>query len=98
MINFIVNLVNQQAVFAVVVLGILAYIIALVVAIVGHELSHGFIAYKNGDLTAKFMGRLSLNPVKHFDPMGFLLMFLVGFGWANLYLSTPEISKIIKKA
>ena len=45
MFNFIVSLVNQNATFAVVVLGILAYIIALVVAIVGHELSHGFIAY-----------------------------------------------------
>ncbi len=97
MINFIVNLVNQQAVFAVVVLGILAYIIALVVAIVGHELSHGFIAYKNGDLTAKFMGRLSLNPVKHFDPMGFLLMFLVGFGWAKPVPIDPRNFKNYKK-
>lgn len=97
MFNFILSLVNQNATFAVVVLGILAYIIALVVAIVGHELSHGFIAYKNGDLTAKFLGRLSLNPIKHFDLMGFGLMLLVGFGWAKPVPIDPRNFKNYKK-
>lgn len=97
MFNFIGSLVNQNATFAVVVMGILAYIIALVVAIVGHELAHGFIAYKNGDLTAKFMGRLSLNPVKHFDLIGFGLMLLVGFGWAKPVPIDPRNFKNYKK-
>lgn len=48
-----------------------------------HEWAHGYVAYKNGDMTAKFMGRLSLNPLKHFDPIGFLMLAVVGFGWAK---------------
>ena len=48
-----------------------------------HETAHGFVAYKLGDPTAKNLGRLTLNPVKHLNPLGFLCMLLVGFGWAN---------------
>ena len=102
MFSFIQGLVNNSLVkylgFGVVVLGILAYVIAMLVAIVGHEMAHGYVAYWNGDMTAKFMGRLSLNPIKHLDPMGFGLMLIVGFGWANPFLSILEISKNTKKA
>lgn len=55
----------------------------LLVAISFHELAHGFVAYKLGDPTAKNMGRLTLNPLKHIDPIGFLMFFLLGFGWAK---------------
>ncbi len=48
-----------------------------------HELAHGWVAYKMGDPTAKWMGRLTLNPIKHFDPIGSVLMLLTGFGWAK---------------
>lgn len=48
-----------------------------------HELSHGFIAYKLGDPTAKWHGRLTLNPIKHLDPLGTLSMALFGIGWAK---------------
>ena len=48
-----------------------------------HETAHGYMAYKLGDPTAKNLGRLTLNPIKHLDPIGFLAMVLVGFGWAN---------------
>lgn len=48
-----------------------------------HELAHGFTAYKLGDNTAKAMGRLTLNPIKHIDPIGMLMMLIVGFGWAK---------------
>ena len=48
-----------------------------------HELAHGYVAYKLGDPTAKNFGRLTLNPVKHLDPIGFICMLLAGFGWAN---------------
>lgn len=48
-----------------------------------HEAAHGFVALKLGDPTAKNLGRLTLNPIKHLDPMGFLCMLLAGFGWAN---------------
>ncbi|HMK49569.1 MAG TPA: site-2 protease family protein, partial [Thermodesulfovibrionales bacterium] len=46
----------------------------ILIAIVFHELSHGFVAYKLGDNTAKMMGRLTLNPIAHIDPVGTILM------------------------
>jgi len=48
-----------------------------------HETAHGYVAYKLGDPTAHSMGRLTLNPLKHLDPFGFLSMVLFGFGWAK---------------
>lgn len=66
-------------------------IFALLIAIIGHELMHGLSAFYYGDNTAKLMGRLSINPIKHIDLVGSLLipfaLFLVGspilFGWAK---------------
>ena len=55
----------------------------LMYAIIFHELAHGYVAYRLGDPTAKHLGRLSLNPLKHLDPLGTLMLFLVGFGWAK---------------
>lgn len=55
----------------------------VLIALPFHETAHGFVASKLGDPTAKNMGRLSLNPVKHLDPLGFLCMLFFGFGWAN---------------
>ena len=48
-----------------------------------HEWAHGFVAYKLGDNTAKYSGRLSLNPLKHIDPLGAASMILFRFGWAK---------------
>ena len=48
-----------------------------------HEASHAFIAYKLGDPTARNFGRVTLNPVKHLDPIGFIAMLTIGFGWAK---------------
>ena len=48
-----------------------------------HEVAHGFAAYKLGDPTAKSLGRLSLNPLKHLDPAGAICMLLFRFGWAK---------------
>lgn len=55
----------------------------LLIAIVFHELAHGFTAYKLGDDTAKNAGRLTLNPLKHMDPIGFIFMLIFRFGWAK---------------
>jgi len=55
----------------------------LLIAIIFHEYAHGFVAYKLGDNTAKNSGRLSLNPLKHLDPTGFLFMLVFKFGWAK---------------
>jgi len=56
---------------------------ALIVAITFHEFSHGLMAYRLGDDTARRRGRLSLNPLVHLDPLGTLMLFLVGFGWGK---------------
>ncbi len=48
-----------------------------------HELSHGFVAHKLGDDTAKNAGRLTLNPIKHIDIIGLVLIIVTGFGWAK---------------
>ena len=62
---------------------LLASFLAVMVVITLHEFSHAFIAYKCGDPTAKWAGRMTLNPVKHFDPLGIVMFALAGFGWAK---------------
>ena len=57
--------------------------VPLLYSVILHEVAHGWVAYKMGDKTAKWLGRLSLNPLKHLDPFGTLMLFLVGFGWAK---------------
>jgi len=58
-------------------------VLALAAALTIHEFSHALAAYKLGDDTARRLGRLSLNPVKHLDPLGALLLFVAGFGWGK---------------
>jgi Zn-dependent protease len=58
-------------------------IIPLLYSVVIHEVAHGWVAYRMGDPTAKWAGRLSLNPIKHLDLIGTLMLFLAGFGWAK---------------
>lgn len=55
----------------------------LLIAITVHEVAHGYTAFLLGDRTAYMRGRLTLNPVSHLDPLGALMLFLVGFGWAK---------------
>ena len=57
--------------------------IALVTAITIHEFSHAMVANSLGDNTARRLGRLSLNPMKHLDPGGAIMMFIAGFGWGK---------------
>jgi Zn-dependent protease len=57
--------------------------IPLLYSVIIHEVAHGWVAYRMGDSTAKRSGRLSLNPLKHLDPVGTLMLFLAGFGWAK---------------
>ena len=64
-------------------LSILLGLIPTLLCITLHELSHGYAAYLLGDDTAKRMGRLTLNPLKHLDPVGFLMMLLYHVGWAK---------------
>jgi Zn-dependent protease len=62
---------------------LVALLIALVPAFTVHEFSHAWVAYRLGDSTAKDMGRLTLNPMKHLDVFGILLVLVAGFGWAK---------------
>ena len=48
-----------------------------------HETAHGLVAWRLGDPTARNLGRLTLNPLKHLNPLGFVCMMVAGFGWAN---------------
>jgi Zn-dependent protease len=56
---------------------------AILFALTIHEFSHGYVAWRLGDPTAKMMGRLTLNPLKHLDPIGTIALFLFRFGWAK---------------
>lgn len=61
----------------------LSYAMIILVALPVHELSHGLMAYKLGDNTAKWNGRLTMNPFAHLDILGTLMIFFVGFGYAK---------------
>ena len=56
---------------------------AIIFSLCVHEFSHGIVAYYYGDETAYRQGRLTLNPLKHLDPMGTIMLLLVGFGYAK---------------
>ncbi|MBQ9687216.1 MAG: site-2 protease family protein [Oscillospiraceae bacterium] len=64
-------------------LSIILAVIPSLICITLHELSHGLVAYRLGDDTAKNAGRLTLNPLRHLDPMGLLMMVVFRFGWAK---------------
>ncbi len=66
----------------------------ILIALVFHEVSHGYIAMKLGDPTARNLGRLTLNPLKHLDPIGTVCMVLFHFGWAK---PVPVNTRYFKK-
>ena len=69
---------------------------ALVFSLSFHEFAHAWMAYRLGDSTAAHMGRLTLNPISHLDPVGSIALLLMGFGWAKpvpvdtRYLQNPK--------
>jgi Zn-dependent protease len=70
-------------------------IVALVVGITFHEFSHAFVADRLGDRRPRALGRVSLNPIRHLDPMGAIFFLLAGFGWGkpvpvNAYALRPS--------
>ena len=70
---------------------------AVVLALSFHEYSHARIAYALGDPTAKVMGRMTINPLKHLDQLGTLCMLIVGYGWAKPVPIDPRRFKNPKK-
>ncbi|MBD8070054.1 site-2 protease family protein [Bacillus sp. PS06] len=76
-------------------------VISLLIAFTVHEFAHAFVAYKFGDPTAQKQGRLTLNPIAHIDPIGTILIFIAGFGWAKpvpvnrFYFKNPRLAGIL---
>ena len=79
-----------------IVLEYVARFLAVIVVVCLHEFAHAFTAYKCGDPTAKFAGRMTLNPVKHFDPLGMVMFAVAGFGWAKPVPINPNNFKKYK--
>ncbi len=65
----------------------------ILLALSMHEAAHGYAAYKLGDPTARNQGRLTLNPIRHLDPLGTIMMFVFGFGWARPVPINPRYFK-----
>ncbi len=68
----------------------------ILLALTLHEFAHGYVAYRLGDPTAKSLGRLTLNPLSHLDPIGTIAFFLINIGWAKpvpvngMYFRNPK--------
>lgn len=71
------------------ILGAIAFAVAIMMALIFHEWAHAWVAYKNGDNTAKALGRMTLNPKKHIEPLGLLSFVLIGMGWAKPVPTNP---------
>jgi len=75
----------------------LAYILVIILSLSLHEFAHAFTAYKCGDQTPKMQGRVSLNPLKHMDPIGMICCAFFRFGWARPVEINPSNFRNIKK-
>ena len=66
-----------------------SFLLAITIALSMHEYAHAYVAVKQGDMTPKALGRLTLNPFKHLDPLGFMFLLFFGFGWARPVIINP---------
>lgn len=69
---------------------LIVFIVSILLAITVYEFAHAYTALRAGDPTAKVMGRVTLNPIAHLDPMGTIFLFLVGFGWGKPVPTNPN--------
>ena len=65
------------------ILRTLKFLPGIIIGLTVHEFSHAFIAHRCGDSTSRDQGRVTLNPLKHIDPLGFIMLLFAGFGWAK---------------
>ena len=93
LIDLIQGLINGQDSFKSVLIQFLITIPIVLISLTIHEFSHGYASYLLGDNTARNYGRLTLNPIKHLDPIGTLCMVLFGFGWAKPCPVNPRYYK-----
>ena len=75
------ELLQRDPILAAVVLASLCVSLAICISV--HEFSHAYVASELGDNTARALGRVTLNPIRHLDPIGSVLIFLAGFGWGK---------------
>ena len=73
-------------------------VVAVLLCLTVHEVSHGFAAYRLGDPTAKSERRLSLNPLRHIDWLGLLMMFFAGFGFAASALLKSALMRTLSSS
>ncbi|MDP2587209.1 MAG: site-2 protease family protein [bacterium] len=82
-------------------LAFVAAMVALVIGITVHEFSHALAAHRQGDPTPASQGRLTLNPLRHLDPLGTIFLLVAGFGWGKpvqfnpSYLKNPRVGSVI---
>ncbi|HOO99234.1 MAG TPA: site-2 protease family protein [Bacteroidales bacterium] len=84
------------------ILRTLKFLPGIILGLTFHEFSHALVASKCGDSTSKDQGRVTLNPLKHIDPIGFIMLLVAGFGWAkpvqfneqNLHNPQKDVMKI----
>ena len=79
------------------ILNLLASFLAVMIVITVHEYAHAYVAVKCGDPTPQLNGRLSLNPMQHFDPIGIVMFAIAGFGWAKPVPINPYNFRNYKK-
>lgn len=77
---------------------VFSYLVIFILATPIHECAHGYAAKLLGDTTAEEQGRLTLNPIKHLDPMGTICLLIFGIGWANpVPVQTSRMRKVSRK-
>ncbi|MCX6808769.1 MAG: site-2 protease family protein, partial [Candidatus Berkelbacteria bacterium] len=72
------------------IISLLIYFLMIVISISFHEFAHAYVAYRFGDPTAKYEGRITLNPLAHLDLMGTIFILVVGFGWGKPVMIDPR--------
>ena len=77
---------------------IAAFAVSIMLGLIFHEYCHGWVANRLGDPTARLMGRLTLNPLAHYDPIGTTLIFFAGFGWAKPVPVNPNYTANPKRS
>ena len=75
-----------------------AFVVSIMVGLIFHEFCHAWMANRLGDPTPRLMGRLTLNPLAHYDPIGTTMILFAGFGWAKPVPVNPNYAKNPKQA
>ena len=98
MLDTIIALLSGRAQWSQVGPVLIGITLALVAGITFHEFGHALVAYRLGDPTPKRMGRVTLNPSAHIDPMGAIIFFLAGFGWGRPVQFQPYLLRMNPRA